>query len=135
MWAKITVISVPKKYEPVIQGPIEDMVAHITPMAGGERSFHIGIGQRDLHLLDRHVHQTGIAVGPFTFVGHPIGAHIAFFKNVYSQASGLGFGHSLSMDRTRVTIKYDICDTFVGEQRDKGVFPFVGSTPERDIAA
>ena len=100
-------------------------MAHIAPACRGQRRFHIGIGQRFLHLGNCHIHKARIAVGAAPLIGDPEGPHIALFKNMNAQAAPLGFGHRRGMDRTGVPIKDNIGHALRFDQINKGLGPIV----------
>ena len=97
MGLEIAIVAVPEKHEPVVECAIENMLAHVAPAGWGFWNIQIRVGQCAAHVVNRQIHQTGIAVGAVALVGAPIGAHVAFFENMNVDAHFVRDVDSLGM--------------------------------------
>ena len=131
---EMPVVAIPEQHEPMIQGPIKHMLAHVPPMRG--RFGHVDVGQfqRPLHLGHGHLHQAGIAVRSAAFIGDPIGPHVPLFEHMHGDPGGAGGCHGLRMDRPRVAIQQDIGDGMIRNQPGHSGGPVVRRAAKRNVA-
>mmetsp|Transcript_23304 Transcript_23304/g.40389 ORF Transcript_23304/g.40389 Transcript_23304/m.40389 type:complete len:264 (-) Transcript_23304:1789-2580(-) len=135
MWFEIPVIAVSEHHKPVVKRAVKHVLAHVTPMAWRQGRLHVGLGKCGLHLLDRHIHQPRIAIGAAPFIGHPIGAHVAFFEHMHGDAAPLGLGHGHGMDGAHIAIKDDIGDPFFVQKPGKCCGPIGAGAAKGDVTA
>jgi hypothetical protein len=134
VWPEVPVGVKAKGHETVVKGTPEHMLAHVTPGRWHIGQVKIDLRQRALHVSHRQVHQPRVAVRPAPFVGHPVGAKIAFFEHVHGDATGVGQCDRLGMDPSRVAIKHKVGDGVPRQEIGTGGGPLVLRVLERDVA-
>ena len=134
MRPEIAVAAVHQQNEAMIERAVEHMLAHVAPAGGGQGGVHVGVFQGGAHLVDGHGHQAGMAVHPVTFIGHPIGAHVAFFEHMDAQACGAGKADRLCMDRAGVAIEHQVGHRLLGDQHAQPRGPVLDRAGIGDIA-
>ena len=133
MGAEVAVIPKPGQHEPVIQGPPEHMLAHVTPAGGGIGQVHVQLRQRRLHLGHRGVHQPRMAVRAAAFIGDPIGPQIALFEHMHLNARRAGGADGFGVEKSGVAVQHDIRDRAVGQERANGGWPLLLTALEGNV--
>tara|TARA_B100000497_G_scaffold19225_1_gene22769 strand:+ start:184 stop:426 length:243 start_codon:yes stop_codon:yes gene_type:complete len=80
------------------------MLSDIAPMGRGLGEVDSGFAKNFLHLRYGHPHQAGIPIGTAALVIDPIGAQVAFFKNMNPQPQALGQLYGFGMYGTCLSI-------------------------------
>jgi hypothetical protein len=80
------VAAIRQKYEPVIERAVEDVLAQSAPAGRRFGMLHVPALERAAHLVDRHRHERGVAVGAAALIGHPVGAEITLLEDMHGDA-------------------------------------------------
>ena len=110
MWSKVRISVVQTQNKPMIQSAIKDMLPHIPPCCWNSGGHNIGLQQSFAHISNVHRHQAGIAVRAIPFICYPIGAQVAFLKNMHPNAALLCLFNGNRVNWAGITIKNKIGD-------------------------
>lgn len=64
--------------------------------------------QRVLHLLQRDLHELGIAVRPVAFIGRPIGAQIPLLEHMHCQTGSFCDPDRIGMVTAHIAVKHEV---------------------------
>ena len=123
MWLDPPISLVQNHHKEMVEGAIEDVLAHVAPMAGRQGRFQVAVGEAFAHMRNAQLHQAGMAIGAVTFIGDPPGAHIAFFKHMHAQAQLFGPRDGFGVNGARVTVKYNVRDLLFGDDIRESLRP------------